>query len=54
MVDNIVDNVANTSASGIASDRWLKLDLITVKADLDVEDRCESVSLVISDVDLLG
>ena len=54
MVDNVVDNIANSSATGIASDRGLKLDLITVKADLDVKDWRKSISLVVSDVDLLG
>ena len=47
MVDNVVDDVPDTGARGIAGDGWLKLNPVSIQANFDVENGGEAILLVV-------
>ena len=54
MTCDVVDDISDTSSLFVAVDGGIVLDLIVCQCNFDVEDRSESVLLVVGDGDLLS
>ena len=54
MASDVVDDISDTVSTLIACNRWIKLDLSILQADIDLEDWSQTLKFVVWDTDLLG